>query len=458
MKRKTITTGLFGILLGAILPISQVFSQGQGTAVDKIVAKVDKHIVLLSDVEAGYMQEITNGKQVDESTKCEILQGLVVNKVLLAKAEIDSVIVEEKEVEGDLERRMEYYIMQFGSAEKLEQAYGKSIDAWKKELRKSLKEQMTVQRMQDEITKAIKITPNEVKRFYSSIPQDSIPYFSTEVEVGQLVKIASVGKEQKSETKDRLQEIRDRIVAGEDFETLAKTYSDDVESAKRGGNLGFAKRGRMVPQFEAAALKLKPGEISQVIESEYGYHVIQLIDRRGDEYDSRHILIRPNYASVDLSETEQYIDSLRTLIIKDSLSFEKAAKEYSDDKTSAANGGLLADANSGSTKIFAENLDPVVYLTIDSMQVGDISKPIAYRTDDGKSAMRILYYKSKVAPHYANLNDDWQKIYSAALNEKKNKVVNDWFEKARNEVFIRIDEDYDKCKLTDANQAASSGQ
>jgi peptidyl-prolyl cis-trans isomerase SurA len=390
---------------------------------------------------------LSDGKPASDEAKCQILQGLVVNKVLAAKAEIDSVIVEDKQVNSELERRMQYMASQFGSEKKIEEAYGKSIDALKSELRKSLKEQLTVQQMQDEITKGIKITPNEVKRFYNSIPKDSIPYFPTEVEVGQIVKIGSVSKSQKNTTRAQLEEIRQRITNGEDFEALAKTYSDDLGSARQGGNLGYSKRGTMVANFEAAALKLKKNEISPVIESEFGFHIIQLLDRRGDEYNSRHILIRPSYTDVDLSQATAYLDSLRSRILADSISFEKAAKEYSDDKGSAPNGGILTDPNSGSTKIFAENLDPVIYLTVDTMQVGHISKPVAYRTDDGKSAMRILYYKSKIAPHYANLSDDWQKIYNAALGEKKNKVLNEWFDKSKGEVYISIDDDYKDCKL-----------
>jgi peptidyl-prolyl cis-trans isomerase SurA len=446
MHPKTKIIHLFFFLAFA-LPAFVAVGQGQGVTIDKIIVKVDNYIILQSDLEASYLQYLSDGRPASADAKCQILQGLVVNKVLAAKAEIDSVIVEDKRVDSELDRRMQYMASQFGSEKKIEEAYGKSIDALKTELRKSLKEQLTVQQMQDEITKGIKITPNEVKRFYNSIPKDSIPYFPTEVEVGQIVKIGSVSKTQKTQTKEKLEEIRTRIVNGEDFETLAKTYSDDLGSARQGGNLGYAKRGQMVADFEAAALKLKKNDISPVIESEYGFHIIQLLDRRGDEYNARHILIRPSYADVDLTEATAYLDSLRSRILADSISFEKAAKEYSDDKNSATNGGILTDPNSGSSKIFAENLDPVIYLTVDTMQVGHISKPVAYRTDDGKSAMRILYYKSKIAPHYANLTDDWQKIYNAALGEKKNKILNEWFEKSKGEVYISIDDDYKDCKL-----------
>ena len=440
-------------VMGSCLAANRAMAQGQGTAIDKIVAKVDKHIVLLSELEASYLQQLSNGGQSGENVKCEILQGLVVNKVLLAKAEIDSVIVDDKRVDSELDRRMQYYEMQFGSREKIEQAYGKSVEQLKTELRKALQEQMTAQQMQDEITKNVKITPSEVKKFFNSIPKDSIPYFPTEVEVGHIVKTATVSKAQKAQTRAKLNEIRERIVTGgEDFEALAKVHSDDPGSGPNGGNLGYSKRGAMVPQFEAAALKLKPGEISQVIESEFGFHIIQLIDRRGNEYNSRHILIRPSYAEVDLTEAQNYLDSLRTRILNDSISFAKAAKEYSDDKMTSSSGGLFVDPNSNSTKIFAENLDPVVYMTIDTMQVGNITTPIAYRTDDGKSAMRIVYYKTKINPHYANLRDDWQKIYNAALGEKKNKIINEWFIKARNDVSIIVDDEYDKCNLVDNMQ------
>jgi peptidyl-prolyl cis-trans isomerase SurA len=440
-------------LLGNCLAGSAAKAQGQGTPIDKIVAKVDKHIVLLSELEASYLQHLANGGPTGENVKCEILQGLVVNKVLLAKAEIDSVIVDDKRVDSELDRRMQYYEMQFGSREKIEQAYGKSVEQLKAELRKALREQMTAQQMQDEITKGVKITPNEVKKFFNSIPKDSIPYFPTEVEVGHIVKAASVSKSQKAKTRAKLNEIRERIVTGgEDFEALAKTYSDDPGSGSRGGNLGYSKRGAMVPEFEATAMKLKVGEVSQVIESEFGFHIIQLLDRRGNEYNSRHILIRPSYAEVDLTEAQNYLDSLRTRILRDSITFAKAAKEYSDDKGTSSSGGLFVDPNSNSTKIFAENLDPVVYMTIDTMQLGNITPPVAYRTDDGKSAMRIVYYKTKIEPHYANLRDDWQKIYNAALGEKKNKIINEWFIKARNDVSIIVDDEFDNCNLVDNMQ------
>jgi peptidyl-prolyl cis-trans isomerase SurA len=361
-------------------------------------------------------------------------------------------MVEDKEIEDQLNRRMDYMIRtQFGSEQKLLEAYGKSVESLKSELRPQVREQLVAQKMQETITGKIKITPSQVKRFYNDLPKDSIPYFPTEVEVGQIVKIAKVGKDQKNEVRAQLNKIRERILAGEDFAELAKQNSQDPGSAQFGGNLGVAKRGTMVPEFEAMAFKLKKEEISPVFETEYGFHILQLMERKGEEYTARHILIRPGYSTGDLQEAEKFLDSLRTRIVQDSITFEKAAKEHSEDKMTAASGGMIMD-QSGSTKIFTEALDPVVFFTIDSMQVGNISRPIAYRTDDGKSAMRILYYKSKIDPHQANLQDDWQKIYDAALNERKNKALNEWFAKAKDEVFINIDEEYNNCQILGNSQ------
>ncbi len=436
-----------GLLFSGLLTMT---AWGQGKSIDRIVSKVDNYIVLQSEVEALYEDMIANGMK--GADRCQALQNLVVQKVLVAKAEIDSVTVDDKEVEAQLDRRMDYMVRtQFGSPEKLMEAYGKSIETLKSELRKQLREQLLSQKMRETITGTIKITPSEVKKFYNNLPKDSIPYFPTEVEVGQIVKIAKVGKEQKEEVRARLNQIRDRALKGEDFAALAKQFSADG-SAQEGGLLQMSKRGEMVPEFEAAAFKLKKGEISPVIESEFGFHVIQLVERRGDEYQARHILLRPNYSAVDLQEVERTLDSLRTLIVNDSITFEKAAKLHSEDKATAPSGGMISDVNTGSTRIFTDNLEPGVYFAIDTMQVGTVSKPIVYRTDDGKSAMRILYYKTKIAPHQANLKDDWQKIYEAALNEKRARALNDWFVKAKEEVFIEIDEDFSFCRILSGMQ------
>lgn len=419
--------------------------------VDKVVAKVDNYIILKSEVELTYLQALSNGERDRGNLKCEILENLLVNKMMLAKADIDSVVVENKVVDDQLERRMQYFISQFGSREKLEEAYKKSADQLKSELRKQVKEQLIIQKMQENITKDVKMTPSEVKKFFNAIPKDSLPYFSTEVEVAQIVRLPQVSKEQKTEAREKLNAIRDRILKGEDFATLAKQYSEDPGSSKAGGELGFWGRGAMVPEYEAAALKLKPGELSTVIESPFGFHLIQLIERRGTEYNSRHILIKPSSSTLDVEEAKQYLDSIKTLVINDSISFEKAARDLSEDQATKSSGGFFIDPNTNSSRIAVENLDPVVFFVIDTMEVGQISKPLPFRTEDGKDAVRILYLKSKMPPHQANLKDDYQKIYNAALVDKKNQKVNSWFEKTRSEVFVNVDPEFSHCKILQQN-------
>ncbi len=416
-----------------------------GFVVDEIIAKVDNYIVLKSELERAYQDYITNGGTPSQQTRCQYLVLLIRNKLMLAKAEIDSVVVLDAEVDLQTQRRMDMIMAQSGrSAEELEELYGKSMEQIRTELRDQMKEQLVVGKMEETITEGLSVTPAEVKRFFHKI--DTLPFFSASVEAAQIVRIAKVSPAQKEITRNRLMDIRTRILSGEDFNELAKTNSDDPSVVSNGGEMGWHGRGRMVPEYEAMAFKLKPGEISMPFESSFGFHIMQLIERRGNEYNSRHILIAPKPSEKDLADASRYLDSLRTLIKRDSINFQKAAKEYSDDVATKGNGGFFSDGDGG-TKLNVDELDPVVFFKLDSMQVGEISNPIAYRTDDGKDAVRIIYYKSRMAPHEASLKDDWHRIQIAALNEKKNRVLQKWFEKARLDVFISIDPSYEFCGI-----------
>jgi peptidyl-prolyl cis-trans isomerase SurA len=422
-------------------------SGSQGFTVDKIVAKVDNYIVLKSELERAYQDYITNGGSPSQDARCQFLAILVRNKLMVAKAEIDSIIVEENQVDNNLQRRFDLILGQYGgSQQQIEAAYGKSIEQIKADIRDQVKEQMVVQKMQDEITKDVTVTPAEVKRFFGKIPQDSIPYLSAEVEVAQIVRIAKVSDKQKDETKRQLIELRNRILQGEDFADLARKNSADPSVVANGGDMGFVGRGVMMPEYEAMCFKLKPGEISMPVESPFGFHIIQLLERRGNEYHSRHILMSPSPSDQDLAAATSFLDSIRSLILKDTLTFQKAAKEFSDDAQTKNTGGLFSDPDGG-TFVSVDELDPVVFFNIDTMKVGSISRPVAYRTDQQKDAVRIFYYKSRIPPHQASLKDDWSKISDFTLNEKKNRILFKWFEKARQDVFISIDPTYDYCRL-----------
>ncbi|TXI69536.1 MAG: peptidylprolyl isomerase [Cyclobacteriaceae bacterium] len=422
-------------------------AQDNGFVVDKIIAKVDNYIVLKSELETAYQAYLAEGNPQSQEARCELFNRLIINKLMVAKAEIDSVIVTDIEVDGNTEQRMAMILQNSGnSPEQLERAYGKTLEQIKLELREQIREQLIAREMTNRITQDITVTPAEIKKFFNKIPADSLPFYSSDVEVAQIVRTAKVSAAQEEEARKKLIDLRERLLKGENFTELAMKNSEDQSAQYNGGELGYVGRGAMVPEFEAQAFKLKLGEISQPFKSPFGFHIMQLIDRRGNEYNSRHILISAVPSEDDIKQAEKFLDSIRTKITTDKLKFEQIAKEISDDANTKGLGGFFTDAD-GSTRISMRDIDPVVYLNIDTMKVGNISKPLRYRTDDGKEAVRILYFKTKLAPHVANLKDDWSRIQSAALAEKKDLTLDKWFTKARQDVFINIDPAYNYCKI-----------
>lgn len=445
------------VLVGWFLTVP-TFGQGQGVSLNKIIAKVDNYYVLRSDLEEAYQSYV--GQNQTPPQKCQLLESLVVNKMMLAKAEIDSVVVEEKIVDSELDSRMQYMSQQFGSEKNIVEAYGKSLEMLKSELRQQVKDQKIVQKMQNKITTDVKVTPRDVRKFFDGIPRDSLPYMPAEVEVGQIVRFAKPTKEQKEALRQRLVDLKHKVEKGEDFAKLAKENSEDVGSAEKGGDLGFAKRGMMVAPFEGAALKLKPNEMSDVVESDFGLHLIQLLETRGAEYHARHILLRPDYNRLDMTGPTRYLDSLRNLVQIDSLKFEKAAHDYSEDKNTADAGGLIRDPQSGGSRLAMDgSMEYAMFQMLDTMKVGSISAPLPYRTEDGKSAVRLLYFKSKVPPHTADFTKDFEKLQTIVLQNKKNRAIDDWFKKSVADVYITVDPEFHSCRIfgTTQNSAAALG-
>ncbi len=414
--------------------------------IDKIVAKVDNQIVLASEVETSFLQALETNRG-EMNLRCKVFEGLVINKLLLAKAELDSVKVDPKMVEEQLDRRMNIMVQSVGGREKVEELYNKTVDQLKSELRKSVRDMMVINKMRETISKGAKVTPGEVKAFFSAIPKDSLPFYSKEVEVAQIVRMPKAGKTRKTDAKARLEKLRERILKGENFETIAQVYSDDPGSAIKGGALGYVERGVMVPEFEATALRLKVNEISEVFESQFGYHIVQLLDRRGTEYNSRHILVKPEASEEDRKNSLIKLDSIRNAIYDDSISWESAARKYSEDAATKNNGGFFQDPVTSSIRVPIENLDPAVFFVIDSMENGEISAPHTFKTEDCKEGVRIIYYRSYIPPHVANLKDDYQKLQADALQEKQQGVIEEWFNKARKEVFISVAPEYVGCDL-----------
>ncbi len=426
-----------------------LFGQGVGITIDKIIAKIDNHVVLKSDLELALakLKEQNKVSTLPDYVPCQMLQQLVINKMMLAKAEIDTIKVDEGAITSQLERRMQYMQQQFSSLEKMEATLGKTAAQLKEELRPQLAEQMTLQKMQQELGKDAKVTPRQVKKFFNDIPKDSVPFVSKEVEVGVFMKMPTVNKEETQRIKEQLLAYKRQVLAGEKFEELASKHSEDLGSASLGGDLGWQGRGALVPPFEAAALKLEVGQLSEPVQSEFGIHLIQLLDRRGNMYHSRHILLRPKPSVPDIQTTIRFMDSIRNEIVAKKITFEKATATHSDDKASKMRGGMLADEEEGGSRMSVDNLETGVFMTIDTMKVGEVTKPVQYRLEDGKEAVRMIYFKNMLPPHSLTLETDYQRIYNYALSEEKNKLMMKWFEKTKKELFIDIDPEYDRCEI-----------
>ncbi|MCH7402566.1 peptidylprolyl isomerase [Belliella kenyensis] len=426
-----------------------------GQVIDRIVAKVNNYILLESDVQKTYLEAISNSQQGFEApSRCDIFESLLINKLMVAKAEIDSVIVSDAEVMLQADQRFSMIMSQFGGDEStLVEVYGKTSDQLKSEINDALREQMIVQRMQGKITEGLTVSPAEVRRFFNSIHRDSLPFFSAEVTVGQIVRKPQVNEKAKTEVANFLSGLKKQINDGtSDFATLAKEYSQDPGSAIQGGELGFFRRGELAPEFEATALGLRPGEISDPVETMFGFHMIQLLERRGNTFNTRHILIKPQPSEEDIKKTERYLDSLRTVILDKKIDFAKAAKEYSEDRETSDNGGFFADQGSGSNRLTLRTLeDPVLYFTIDSMKVGGITTPMRFEDPREGTKVRILYYKDRYPAHRANLNDDFEKLKAATRRKKEDDILSRWFLTAKEDVFIDIDPAYDRCNVLQDN-------
>jgi len=353
--------------------------------------------------------------------------------------------VGDDQVDSELDRRLRYYIQQFGSQQKLEEFYDKSLDEFKNELREPLRLEILSQQAQGKIVESVKMTPNETKEYFAGLKPDSIPIIPIEYEIGQIVKNPVVGPGQLKEAREKLVTLRNRVLKGEKFSTLAVLYSEDPGSAAKGGELGLFSRGSMAPEFESAAFNLKnKNDISEIIKTKFGYHLLQLIERKGDFVNVRHILIIPKVSPDDLVVAAAKLDSVADKVRADSLTFEKAAIIYSDDP-GKVNGGLIQSQSSGNTRLAADELDPKVFFIIDKMNPGDISGSVPYTTEDGTQAYRVLYLELRTEPHKANMKDDYNKIQEWALDNKKQLVTAKWIETKSKTAYIRLGDRFKTC-------------
>ncbi len=413
---------------------------------DEIIATVGNKILLHSEMELEMEQQ---KKQVSISqsaaSRCEIFNQLLIRKFMLMRADLDSLEVQEDRIDAELNKRVSYFVSLYGSERKMEEQIGKTVSQLKSENREKIRDELLIQQQREKLVGSLKVAPNEVMAYFNKFPKDSLPNFDAEIEIAQMVRKPKVSTEEKRIAFDKITDIRNQILTGTSFRTMALLYSDDKGSARNGGEMDEFARGVMVPQFEAMAFKLHSDTISSIIETEFGYHIMQLIYRKGDHVKVRHILIRPIMIAEDYEVARLFLDSIRSLILIDSVHFEDACKKYSDDERSSFNGGYYLDPNTGSTKIAVSEIDKETYELISKLKAGQITEPFQVNLEDGSIVYRMLYLKSESPPHVMNLKDDYQKIQAKALEVKQYEVLKKWLAKEKNRSYYNVKDNYKDC-------------
>jgi peptidyl-prolyl cis-trans isomerase SurA len=435
------------LFISFLIIISAISSQAQ-EVIDQVVAVVGNEIILKSDIENQYYQILSQGYNSEESDlKCDILEELMFQKLLYLQAIADSVVITDKEVETELDRRISVFINQLGSEKKLEEFYGKSVNEIKADFRDVIREQLLTQKVQSGLTANLKITPSEVKEFFEEIPQDSLPIVSAYFELSEIVVTPAIGQAEKDATIKKLDDLRDRILKGESFETLAILYSMDPGSATAGGELGFVSRTDLVPEFASVAFNLtSPDEVSRVVETEYGFHIIQLIEKKGNMMNFRHILMTPEVSIDQIVAAETKANEIYNLIKTDSLNFADAVKNYSD-ADSKFNSGKVMNPYYGNAKLSNEFVDPYTLKALSNLKPGEYSKPFLASTNKGVKVMKIVRLDVKVESHVANLTDDYQEIQQYALQVKSQEAIEKWINKKLESTYVRIDQSYSNCNF-----------
>lgn len=437
---------IFIAILFWVSCLQLTWSQSAGT-IDEIIAVVGKEIITKSELEAeciNYAAQLKDIDNVDE-IRMLIFEHMLKQKLFIHQAQLDSIEFTDAEVDAQVNYKFNYWLAQVGgNAKIIEEAYNKTVDEIKKDMRSVMREQMLTDRVQQTITENVVITPAEVKKFFDKIPYDSLPTIQPSYEIGHIVKLPPVSDEEIAAIKEKLLGFRERVLRGEKFSMLARLYSDDQASAAEGGELGFVERGTLYPEFEAVAFNLKSGEVSQVVQTKAGYHIIQMIERRGDKINVAHILLQPKPSAEEQVKAIEWLDSVRQVIIDQNMDFSKAAMEFSDDMNKNS-GGWVVNPYSNSYKFEKEAFDASTFATVSKLIPGEYSQPVAYVNEDGKMAYRLIYLKTKVAAHKPNLREDYDLIRGAALEEKKQGIIDKWLKEKVKITNIKINENYQNC-------------
>lgn len=416
--------------------------------IDEVIWVVGDEAILRSEVEEERLRAQYEGQQIQGDPYCVIPEQLAVQKLYLHQAVLDSIEANESTVSHQVDLRMNYYINQIGSKEKMEEYFRKTSSEIREEMMTSVRNQMIIQQMQQKLTSNIKPTPAEIRRYYDALPMDSIPMMPAQVEVQILSFEPPVPAEETERIKQRLREFTERVQSGKtDFSMLARLYSEDTESAKRGGELGFVGKGQLVPEFAEVAFNLSdPRRVSRIVKTEYGYHIIQLIEKKGDRINCRHILLRPRISASDKVKAIERLDSIRMLISIDSLQFEQAVIRYSEDKNTVMNAGLMINPNTGGSKFEYQELAPEIAKQIYAMKEGEVSEPFVMMDQSkNREVCAIVRLKKRTDVHRANLTDDFQTIKSMLEAQKGQELLRDWIIKKQKTTYVQISPEWQGC-------------
>ncbi len=421
-------------------------AQTKKVMVDKIIATVGDKIILKSEIDNSITDMQRQNIDIPANAKCLLLEQALGLKALVLQAEIDSIPVSDEDIDADIDNKIRYFINQYGSKEIVEQIAGKSLFQLKEDFRETFKEQKLAQGERDKIVADVRITPQEVEVYYDSIPKDSLHFYGSELEVGEIVVYPKPSRDLDTYAIDQLNEYKKEVESGsKKFETLASLYTDDPGSKDNGGRYEINRNEKTWdPVFLAKAFSLKDGQISSVFKTKFGYHIIQMVSRNGDDAVIRHILKIPQISSIEVNQTKEKLDSVRSKLVAGTIDFGQAVSKYSEDQNSKFTGGRIP-ARDGSTFISIDDLDKDLVLMLKDLKVGQYSQPTEFVDDRGKKAVRIVIILTKTEPHRENLKDDYDKIAQDALAEKKNAALENWFAKKIPSFYVKIAEDYKSC-------------
>jgi len=435
-----------GIFLLGLFLSGHVLAQGQ--VVDQIVAIVGSNIVLKSDIEKMYINQQAQGITSQGDMKCEILENILVDKLLVAEAQLDTLIeVTPSQVNQQMDGQLQMYLAHFGSESAVENYFKKPIAEIKAEMQEVIRDQLLSSQMQNKIVKDITATPSEVRGFYHTMPEEEIPEIPTQYEYAQITIEPRVELEEINRVKAEMRQLKKRIENGTSFAAMAVMYSEGP-SASDGGEIGYQGRAQLDPEYAAAAFNMKEDQISNVVESEFGYHIIQLIDRRGDKVNTRHILMKPKVSDEARENAYNRLDSLATMIRKEEIPFSEAARHFSSDEDTRNNGGMAINPNTNSSRFTVEELGGNVSKILSTMKINEVSDPFeTVDRDSRQTVFKIVKLIDKTERHKANLQNDYQEIADLFLARKKEKALEDWIAEKQADTYIRIDETYANCNF-----------